>query len=299
MFASITVKTHKRPHLLKRLLDSLARQTLPSEQFEIIVVSDGPDPETARVCDRMLSELPNLRLISPNERVGVASASNIGIRAARGDFLLMTDDDCIPRADWAQRMVESLQEWPIVVGCITSPVANYIKLCHNISAFHGFMNGRKPGPVDFIAGANLGLTRAVLKDLNGFEEGRMIAPDTEFMLRAREKGYRARYSPYPVVIHDPDRTELSAILKHSARHASATILLRHRYREILGTPIVLRSRYLILLTAPLIALKTTLGIYLGNLRLARLFWTAPLVYLLKLAWCWGAFRGLRNQKPAD
>lgn len=296
MFASVIIKTHNRSHLLKRLLQSLASQTLGHEQFEIIVVNDGADNETARICDMILPELRNLKFISTSEKVGVASAVNLGIQSARGDCFLFTDDDCIAREDWAERMMDDLQKRPIIAGSISSPVSNYIKLCHNISAFHPFMPGRKPGTVEFIAGANMGITRAVLEELNGFQEGRMLAFDTEFILRARKKGYHAHYSPNAEVIHDPDRTNLFTVLSHSVAHASVTILLRNQYRKLLNTPFLLRSPILTLLAAPLMALKVTLDIYLGNFRLARMLWTAPLVYVLKLAWCWGAFHGLRNKK---
>ena len=47
---------------------------------------------------------------------------------------------------------------------------------------------------------------------------------------------------------------------------------------------------------PMIALKVTAEIYLGNRRLARYLWTAPVICVLKLAWCWGAAYGLRAQK---
>ena len=296
MFASIIIKTYNRPYLLKRLLLSLVSQTLQPEHFEIIVVNDGADSETTKICNSILTELPNLKLISISEQIGVASAVNLGIRSAKGDYFLFTDDDCIAREDWAEHMRDALKKKPIIAGSISSPVSNYIKLCHNISAFHPFMRGRKPGTVEFISGANMGITRSVLEELNGFQEGRMLAFDTEFILWARKKGYRAHFSHYAEVIHDPDRTNLLTVLSHSALHSSVTILLRNQYKELLKTPFVLCSPILILFAAPLIALMATMDIYLRNFSLARRFWTLPLVYVIKLAWCWGAFNGLRKKR---
>jgi GT2 family glycosyltransferase len=157
------------------------------------------------------------------------------------------------------------------------------------------MSGRKAGPVEFIAGSNMGFRKSVLKELNGSQEGRRCAEDMELILRARLKGYRIYFVPDAVVTHDHDRTTLAKILKYSLEHASVTILLRNQYCSLLRTPFVLRSPALILMAAPVIALKVTAGIYMSNLHLAKYFWTAPMVFALKLAWCWGAACGLRRQ----
>jgi len=154
--------------------------------------------------------------------------------------------------------------------------------------------GVGPKPAKMIFGA-----RSLLEKLGGFQEGRVLAGDMELILRARAKGYRVHLAPDAVVTHDPERTDLRTVFGYAAEHASKTILLRNEYRWLLRTPFVLRSPGLVLLAAPLIALNVTVAIYLTNFRLVRLFWTLPLVYALKLAWCWGAARGLREQKRAE
>jgi GT2 family glycosyltransferase len=263
----------------------------------VIVVDDGSGDETAGVCEMMRRELPNMRYISADTNMGKSRSANLGIRLARGDYVLFTDDDCIAHEDWVERLSAALDREPIVAGAVASPVSNYIKLCHNIAQFHAFMPGRKAGLVEFIAGANMGFQRSVLEGLNGFRTDLKTSQDMEFILRAREKGYRVYFVPDAVVTHDHDRTTLATVFRYSSEHAAATILLRNQYQSLLHTPFVLRSPAMILAVSPLIALKVTAGIYIQNPSLAKLFWTAPLVYALKLAWCWGAAQGLR--KPSD
>jgi GT2 family glycosyltransferase len=186
-----------------------------------------------------------------------------------------------------------------VAGAVESSESNYVKLCHNIAEFHRFMPGRKPGKAEFIAGANMGFRRSVLDELGGFDEKVKTAEDMTFILRARSKGYSIYLACDAVVTHEHDRATLGSVFAYSARHASTTILLRNKYRVLLSTPFVLRSSFLTIMAAPAIALKVTLGIYMHNPRLARLFRTAPLVYALKVAWCWGAARGLGANKRAE
>lgn len=292
---SVVICTYNRSYLLKRALSSLSKQTLNLEHFEVVVVDDGSRDETAKLCDMMRSELPNLRYTSTGNNVGVAGARNIGVKVSSGNYILFTDDDCIAAKNWVEYLSAALNREPIAAGAIVSPVSNYFKLCHNIAEFHAVMKGKKAGPVDFLAGANMGFRRSVLEELGGFDV-RSVAEDMELVLRARMKGYRVFFLPEAVVMHDPDRSTFTSIVKYSANHASETILLRNKYRSMLKTPMVLRSPSLILATAPLIALKVTASIYLLNPGLIKYFPTLPMVFALKLAWCWGAARGLRNQK---
>jgi GT2 family glycosyltransferase len=291
MFASVILCTYNRVHLLERTLRSLASQTVPSEQFEIIVVDDGSTDGTAALCERAKRDLPSMEYVAMAKNLGLAAAGNRGIRSARGDILLFIDDDCIAQEDWVECLTASLEQHPLAAGAIKSPLLNYVKFCHNISQFHPFMKRRAEGQMESIVGANMGIRRLVLEELGGFDEKSKV-PDMELLLRARLKGHRVHFAPGAIVIHDPERTSLAAVLKNASAHASKTILLRNKYDSLLHTPFVLRSPGFILLAAPLIALKVTLEIYANNPGLVKYFWTAPLVYAQKLAWCWGAARGL-------
>lgn len=292
MQASVIVCTYNRSWLLARTLLALADQTVGLERFEVVVVNDGSTDDTETLCMRIGERLPNLRYVDNKRNAGICQAMEKGIRAAKGACLLFTDDDCIPNCDWVERMCAALERETIVAGMIVSPVSNFFKLCHNIAEFHPFLPGHKPGPAAFIAGANMGVQRAVIEDLGGFSKSNQLAPDMEMILRARARGYRITRATDSFVLHDPNRTSPQAIFLYAARHAEETIVLRNRYSRVLHTPFVLRLAVLILLSAPAIALWTTLGIYIRNPITAKYWKTIPVVGALKLAWCWGAARGL-------
>jgi GT2 family glycosyltransferase len=297
MLASVILCTYNRARLLERALRSLARQTAAADEFEIIVVDDGSTDGTAELCCRAGRDMSNLRYVAMGRNLGLAAAGNKGVRSARGELLLFTDDDCITQEDWVKQLAASLVQYPITTGAIQSPLSNYIQFCHNISQFHPFMKRRTEGWARSIAGGNMGIRRSLLEELGGFDETSQV-PDMEFLFRARSRGYRVRFVPRAVMIHDPERSRLAAVLRIASEHASKMILLRNRFGALLQTPFVLRSPELILLTAPLIALTGTLRIYWYNPALVPYLWTAPLVYAQKTAWCWGASQGLRRQPSA-
>lgn len=84
---SVVIPTFNRALWLRECLDSVVHQTLPPR--EIIVVDDGSDDETERVCRRVLSEVIYLY----QERRGVSAARNRGINAARSDWIAFLDSD--------------------------------------------------------------------------------------------------------------------------------------------------------------------------------------------------------------
>ena len=294
MLCSVIICTFNRAPLLRRALEALEHQTLAPDTYEILVVNDGSTDHTATVCEEMRSRLSGLRCIAMPRNVGHAASCNEGVRVARGDYILFTDDDCVPDEHWVERMMSALDREPIITGAVESPRSPYIKLCHNIDQFHRYMPGRPRGHVPFIGGANIGFRRVVLEELGGFEAGRRLAFDTQIALRAQEAGYHVCFEPDAIVLHDPpaERCHFVEVLRYSASHAAATISLRIEHGNVLGTPFVLRSVPLLILSAPVIASVVVVRIFAGNPRLRTCLHAAPMVWLMKLSWCWGAAQGL-------
>ena len=292
-FSTIIICTYNRAHCLGPMLLSLKNQSASPDDFEILVVDDGSSDGTADLCKKLQASISNLKIISTGRNQGLANAANTGIHYSRGDFLLFTDDDCLADPCWVESMVAALTEQPIVAGAVDSHKTNFFQLCHNIAQFHPFMPGHKAGKRQFIAGANMGFQRAVLENLGGFKEGHP-APDMELIIRAGKQGYRVYFDPGARIIHDPDRMRLSDIFSYSYCHAKITILLRYEYQDFLRTPFILKSPFLLMLCSPVISLKVVMDIYLHNTELLRHFRTIPVVCGLKMAWCFGAFQGLRK-----
>ena len=109
---SVVIATLNRPALLDRCLGALVRQTLPMEQFEIIVVDDGPHAATEGVVRDWVRRCPGLhglyRVAGPAH--GPAAARNVGWRTARGAIIAFTDDDCIPDAGWLAAGLRALTD---------------------------------------------------------------------------------------------------------------------------------------------------------------------------------------------
>ncbi|HLH33070.1 MAG TPA: glycosyltransferase family 2 protein [Alloacidobacterium sp.] len=86
---SVVIPTHKRPQAVARAVESALAQSY--SRLEVIVVIDGPEPETMRIL-RCFDD-DRLRPIMLDEDVGGAEARNIGVRAAYGEWIAFLDDD--------------------------------------------------------------------------------------------------------------------------------------------------------------------------------------------------------------
>jgi glycosyltransferase involved in cell wall biosynthesis len=95
---SIITPTLSRIDFLRRALDSALAQTY--DDFECVVVVDGPSPELAAYVSSHPD--PRVRLVQRAENGGVAVARNTGIAEARGRYVGFLDDDDI----WLPRKLE-------------------------------------------------------------------------------------------------------------------------------------------------------------------------------------------------
>ncbi len=103
---SIVMPTHRRPDLLRKALETLQQQTLPHNQFDVIVVASENDPAFAIIEDfRKISTL-DLRCISiPNDPWRGRSASakrNYGVQQSTGRWIAFIDDDCLAHPGWLE-----------------------------------------------------------------------------------------------------------------------------------------------------------------------------------------------------
>lgn len=98
MTFSVVIPTYKRTDLLAMCLAKLSpdMQKLHTEDYEVIVTDDS-DEEEARLL--VSDSFPWVRWVRGPGK-GPAANRNHGARAARGKWIIFTDDDCIPTEGW-------------------------------------------------------------------------------------------------------------------------------------------------------------------------------------------------------
>jgi glycosyltransferase involved in cell wall biosynthesis len=103
MRAAVIVTTYNRPDALAAVLEGYLAQS--DADFELIVADDGSAGETNRVIAGFAARAPfAIRHVWQEDRgFQAAAARNRALAATRADYIIFTDGDCIPPADFVAR----------------------------------------------------------------------------------------------------------------------------------------------------------------------------------------------------
>lgn len=110
MNLSVIICTHNpRPDYLARVLVALRQQTLPSSNWELLLIDNASTSALADNWD--LSWHPDSRHIREDE-LGLTPARARGIKESRGKLLVFVDDDNVLAADYLEEALRISAEWP-------------------------------------------------------------------------------------------------------------------------------------------------------------------------------------------
>ena len=89
---SAIVPVYNASGYLKRFMDSILKQSMPSDELEIILVNDGSKDNSGEICDVYAKEHDFVKVIH-QENAGPAAARNAGLEVASGDYVAFIDPD--------------------------------------------------------------------------------------------------------------------------------------------------------------------------------------------------------------
>lgn len=119
---SVVIPTHNRPEFLTRAVKSVYTQT--STDFEVVVVDDGESVEKHFFLAPYWRK-PNFRYIATSKNQGGAAARNLGIQAAKGEYIAFLDDDDEWLPTKLEKQVTVLKNVSEDVSLVYSGVATY------------------------------------------------------------------------------------------------------------------------------------------------------------------------------
>ncbi len=124
MKVSIIFTTYNAPRWLEKVLWGYSVQT--HKDFEIIVADDGSGPETREVIDNVRTEtgLDIQHLWHEDDGFRKCEILNKAILAAKYDYLIFSDGDCIPRKDFVEEHAINAEPGKFLTGsCIRLPMS--------------------------------------------------------------------------------------------------------------------------------------------------------------------------------
>ena len=105
---SVVIPTYNEEKNIERCLRALEEQTIPREDFEIIVVDGRSTDRTVEIARRYADKV--IQQVSE----GVGGARNDGVKVARGDIIVTTDADCIPHREWLEVVREHFENEDVI-----------------------------------------------------------------------------------------------------------------------------------------------------------------------------------------
>ncbi|MCX6054728.1 MAG: glycosyltransferase [Chloroflexi bacterium] len=216
---SIIIPTYNRRLRLQRVLEALQNQSVPLEQFEVIVISDGSIDGTNEYLEEIQAR-PSLEqplqlsaIFQANQ--GVAVARNQGIKKARADLILFLDDDVIPSPDLVKAHLSFEPRDKIVLGPMLTPrdikLASWVLWEQRMleKQYQAMLAGHwEPTARQFYTG-NTSLYKKYLLKSGGFDPSFRRAEDVELAYRLSQMGCSFVFYPEAEAYHYADRSFLS------------------------------------------------------------------------------------------
>lgn len=201
MELSVVVPTYNRVRRLRTCLESLAEQTHPASEFEVVVVVDGSRDGTRGMLDEL--QMPFPLIVLEQENQGQNRARDRGAREATGRVLLFVDDDvrASPTLVTEHLRAQGRQEGIVGIGRIDLelPARPDWFLRHFAEGwrehYEELDRSRKPPTwIDCYTG-NVSVERSMFFEAGGFSEDIRRGDDIELGYRLAMSGATFQYLP--------------------------------------------------------------------------------------------------------
>jgi len=111
---SVIIPTRNRADLLNIALKSIAIQTFPADEFEVIVVDNGSTDSTKQIVETFYTNVKNIRYFY-DETPGLHVGRHRGLKEAQSEILVYADDDIDAFPTWLEGVWESFQDSDIAL----------------------------------------------------------------------------------------------------------------------------------------------------------------------------------------
>src|SRR3990167_7786600 len=249
---SIIIVSFNTRDLTIECIRSIVR-TVKKNSYEIIVVDNNSEDDS--VSEILKLKLANLKLIQNKENVGFSRANNIGVKEARGRFVLFLNTDTVVYENTIDGVVEFMDHnkdagaatcfvrlpsgrlddashrgFPTPWRAL-SHFSSLSKLFKKSKIFAGYSLGHldlnKTHEVDALAGAFMLVRREAGEQVRWWDEDFFLyGEDIDFCYRLKEKGWKVMFLPKVSVLHYHGIS--SGIKKHSSNLSLASEKTRLR-----------------------------------------------------------------------
>lgn len=211
---SIIILTYNCLEYTKKCLFSIKKYT--DVPYELIVVDNGSSDGTVEY----LKQFSDINLIENKTNKGFSIGNNQGIKVAKGDYILLLNNDTIVTEGWLRRMISHFdaEESIGLIGPRTNNISGYqsieVNYSDNLEDIQEFVNNyikNKKGYYSIqhrLAGFCLLIKREVIEKIGLLDE-RFVSgnfEDDDYCLRARQAGFKCLVAEDVFIHHYGSKT---------------------------------------------------------------------------------------------
>ena len=269
---SVIIAARNASKDLKSNLPTILNQQYP--KFEIIVVDDGSDDDTAEWLETMVTEHNTLRVIfyqksGPGKKEALAH----GINESKYEIILVTDADCRPVSKaWISNMAQALgQNHRIVFGY--GPYRKIIGFLNKFIRFDTatiavqYLSAASQGHPYMGVGRNMIYHKDVFTDNGGFDDHKDIASgDDDLFIQGLpdQMATSICISGESLVYSEPKKTWIDFIGQKS-RHISTSVRYKWRDKILLSIyPLLHLAYYILLICLAMVSPYLALGFFIAR-----------------------------------
>jgi len=255
-FLSVIIATFNRAEILNKTLESFCNLNTKGIKWELIVVDNNSSDQTKNIIKSYSGRLP-IRYLFESQQ-GKNYALNAGIKIAKGDILVFTDDDVSPEENWLVEIAKSVDRWPTgqVFGGKVIPrfpkdtpewvkasnFSPYVFAIHSLQKHEGpYMESGSPvGPNCWIRKELFDAGYSYNCNIGPKGTGRVSGSELELFTRLIRDGVYPIYVPSAVVYHRIQKHQIKMLylLKRSFASGRGIIRIQSAYSgpKVFGIP---------------------------------------------------------------
>lgn len=224
---TVVICTYNRATYLPEALESLLKQTLPLNRFEVIVVNNNSTDETAFVCENFIQLHAEANFYYLNEtEQGASFARNTGAALAKSPLLCFMDDDAVAYPNYLEKIIQFFAQYPHAGGLGGRIIPRYIPeepkwMSHFVSSLVGHFHYSETITIfsanKYPLESNMIIRKVDFDAVNGFNTAlpgvkgtlRIGGEGKEFFLKIKALGRTIYYDPAIVVEHIVETKKLT------------------------------------------------------------------------------------------
>ena len=197
---------------LKLLQENLSTVIFSSKKYnsniDFVVVDDGSTDESVEF---IKNAFPEVKVIKHTKNRGFSSAVNIGIKNAKGDLIVLLNNDVRPSEDYLYSPVKLFKDDKVFAVSLHEEGFGWAKgyFKNGFLEHEGGDVGKKVHDTFWVSGGSGIFKKSIFQKLGGFDE-KLFNPfyweDVDLCYRARKRGYKLLWDPNSHVVHNHEST---------------------------------------------------------------------------------------------